>query len=171
MNTRRSWKSNNISVLSAGIKFLEESANVWVFSENIASSVENCDAFITKLVDQLDELGWQGRDEFGIRMAMEEAIMNAIEHGNQNDPNKKVAIFVRLTPLQFLAKVTDEGEGFDPLKVPDPTLEENLSQPSGRGVMLIKQYVDVARYNAIGNKVELSKTNTSTQSNLNGDHA
>ena len=90
-------------------------------------------------------------------MAMEEAVMNAIKHGNKRDPSKHVHVIVNLSDTQFYAQVTDQGLGFDPDDVPDPTLEENLEKTSGRGLMLMKNFVDTVQYNEIGNSVELTK--------------
>lgn len=132
----------------------------WTLDKQISSHPDHCTEVIKVLLDQLDAFGWYGRDAFGIHMAMEEAIINAIVHGNRRDPRKMVHVLARLTPYQFYARITDEGDGFDPLQVPDPTLEENLTKSCGRGVMLIKQFVDSAQYNSRGNSVELKKINT-----------
>jgi len=138
-----------------------ESANEplegWTVDQHIASVPDNCARFLEPVLDELARLGWCGRDEFGIRMAMEEAIMNAIDHGNRRDPKKNVHIVIRVTSARFYAKITDQGDGFDPLQLPDPTLEENLENSRGRGVMLIKKFVDSAVYNRKGNSVELRK--------------
>ena len=90
-------------------------------------------------------------------MAMEEAVMNAIKHGNKRDPSKSVRVVITLSGNQFHACVTDEGEGFNPDAVPDPTLDENLEKTSGRGLMLMSNFIDVVKYNELGNSVELTK--------------
>ncbi len=135
----------------------DEPVEGWSVDQYIASVPDNCARFMEPFLDELARRGWSGRDEFGIRMAMEEAIMNAIDHGNRRDPSKTVHIVIRLTSARFFAKITDQGDGFDPLKLPDPTLEENLENSRGRGVMLIKRFVDSATYNQKGNSVELRK--------------
>ena len=94
-------------------------------------------------------------------MAMEEAILNAIRHGNQCQPDTFVHIVIELDAVQFTGTVTDEGAGFDPEDVPDPTDDSNLDKCTGRGVMLIKHFVDKATYNACGNSVSLSKKKSS----------
>ena len=66
-------------------------------------------------------------------------------------------MLIEISATQFYAKITDEGCGFDPSKVPDPTLDENINRTSGRGVVLMKNFVDEIIYNEKGNSVELKK--------------
>ena len=110
-----------------------------------------------RLLNEMQKFDWQQQDVFGVHMAMEEAIMNAIRHGNQDDVDKKVHIVIKLAEDQFYAKIADQGEGFNLDNVPDPTLEENLEKTSGRGVMLMHNFVDRVQYNDAGNSVELFK--------------
>ena len=120
------------------------------------------DSIIAQLLDQLAIFAWPAKDSFGIHMAMEEAIQNAIRHGNECRSDKFVHVTIDLDNLQFRSTVTDEGQGFDPEAVPDPTEDVNLDKCSGRGVMLIKHFVDEVKYNACGNSVTLSKTKTTS---------
>jgi serine/threonine-protein kinase RsbW len=94
---------------------------------------------------------------FGIKLALEEALVNAIKHGNQMDRSKTVQIAYRVTAERFDVLVADQGPGFDPADVPDPTAVENLERPSGRGVMLMKHYMNVVGYNESGNSVFMTK--------------
>src|SRR5262245_46757723 len=80
-------------------------------------------------------------DIFGIKLALEEALVNAIKHGNQMEPSKKVHIVYRIHRERFEIRITDEGAGFDPEAVPDPTTLENLERPCGRGLMLMRHYM------------------------------
>ena len=86
--------------------------------------------------------------------------MNAIKHGNGLDCDKKVHVEIKVTGDEFYSRITDDGEGFDPGDVPDPTADENLEKTSGRGVMLIKNFVDKVAYNEKGNSIELFKSKT-----------
>jgi serine/threonine-protein kinase RsbW len=97
------------------------------------------------------------RDIFSIKLALEEALINAIKHGNQMDRNKSVHISYRITADRFDVTVTDEGRGFDPNDVPDPTAVENLERPSGRGLMLMRHYMTEVCYNSAGNSVSMTK--------------
>jgi serine/threonine-protein kinase RsbW len=95
---------------------------------------------------------------FSIKMALEEAIVNAIKHGNQMDPNKRVRIAYRVTSDQFDVMICDEGPGFNPEDVPDPTAPENLERPCGRGLLLMRHYMNRIEYHGTGNTVIMSKS-------------
>lgn len=99
----------------------------------------------------------QDRDLFSIKLALEEALVNAIKHGNQYDRNKKVEISYAVLADRFEIHITDEGDGFDPEEVPDPTAIENLERPCGRGLMLMKYYMSEVNYNDRGNSVTMAK--------------
>ena len=101
--------------------------------------------------------GFNERECFGIDLALEEAIVNAMKHGNELERNKSVIIGYTVTPDLLCVQVTDQGEGFDPADVPDPTLEENLEKPSGRGLMLIDHYMDDVTYSKKANQVIMRK--------------
>ena len=97
------------------------------------------------------------RDIFSIKLALEEALVNAIKHGNQMDPDKRVTVSYTVTPERFEIRITDEGPGFNPADVPDPTSEENLEKPSGRGIMLMRAFMTRVDYCGRGNRVLLEK--------------
>ena len=97
------------------------------------------------------------RDVFSIKLALEEALVNAIKHGNQMDRAKKVRIVYQLNADRFDIHVSDEGPGFDPGDVPDPTAFENLERPCGRGLMLMRHYMTEVAFNERGNSVIMSK--------------
>ncbi len=97
------------------------------------------------------------RDVFGIRLAVEEALVNAIKHGNQLDRAKKVRVAYRITTDRFDILIADQGHGFDPNELPDPTAVENLERPCGRGVMLMRHYMTAVDYRDRGNTVCMSK--------------
>lgn len=105
------------------------------------------------------ELEFSEEARFSIRLAMEEAIVNAIKHGNRFDRNKKVFIRYCCNHKSFKLSVRDEGPGFDPAKVPDPTAPENISLPYGRGIMLMNAYMDRVEYSPRGNGVTMVKEN------------
>ena len=135
-------------------------SSVWKFDKSVCSRAEDAVCIVRDLVGRLDEFGWTGKDVFGIHMAMEEALMNAIKHGNAADCEKKVHIEISVSEESFYSRITDEGAGFQLDEVPDPTADENLEKTSGRGVMLIKNFVDRVEYNDKGNSVELFKSKT-----------
>jgi serine/threonine-protein kinase RsbW len=94
---------------------------------------------------------------FSIRLALEEALVNAIKHGNQMDRSKMVQVSYRFGADRFEVFITDEGTGFDPNDVPDPTAVENLERPCGRGLMLMRHYMTEVAYNDRGNSVTMVK--------------
>ena len=94
---------------------------------------------------------------FSIKLALEEALINAIKHGNQMDRAKKVRVLYRVLPYHFEVEVKDEGPGFDPSDVPDPTAVENLERPCGRGLMLMRHYMTEVEYRRGGSSVVMSK--------------
>jgi serine/threonine-protein kinase RsbW len=97
------------------------------------------------------------RDIFSIKLALEEALVNAIKHGNQMDRAKKVRISCRINVDRFDIHIADEGKGFDPDDVPDPMAVENLERPCGRGLLLIRHYMTEVTFHPPGNRVSMSK--------------
>ena len=112
---------------------------------------------IDLFLKRLEDLNWTRRDLFSIRLAMEEAVVNAVEHGNQLDADKRVRILCRISDDAAFIQVTDEGPGFDPDAVPDPTDEDHLECPGGRGVMLMRKFMTKVDFNELGNQVTLLK--------------
>jgi serine/threonine-protein kinase RsbW len=102
------------------------------------------------------------KEIFSIRLALEEALVNAIKHGNQFDRNKKVHIAFSVLPERFDIRITDEGPGFDPSDVPDPTAIENLERPCGRGLMLMRHYMTDVSFGHNGNSVAMTKLRNGT---------
>ncbi|MFW5905130.1 MAG: ATP-binding protein [bacterium] len=92
---------------------------------------------------------------FNLRVALTEALSNAMIYGNGRDPSKRVRIEVFLEARKVAARVTDEGRGFDPGRVPDPTTPQNLPRVNGRGLFLMRQLMDEVRYNDRGNSVTM----------------
>lgn len=102
------------------------------------------------------------KEIFCIRLALEEALVNAIKHGNRFDRSKKVHIAYHVSPERFDIMITDEGSGFDPTEVPDPTAVENLERPCGRGLMLMRYYMSEVNYSLSGNSVRMCKLRNGT---------
>jgi serine/threonine-protein kinase RsbW len=113
--------------------------------------------FLDGLIAALTDLGYPSHDCAGIRLALEEAVVNGLRHGNGGDPAKCVRVRWRLWPEALLAEVEDEGPGFDPGRVPDPTLPENLGRPGGRGLLLMRHFMTWVRFSRRGNRVTLCK--------------
>lgn len=112
-----------------------------------------------ELLELAGRLGYSAETAFAIRLAFEEAVNNAIRHGNAMDVTKSVRIEYEVTPARAVIAIADEGKGFNPGQVPDPTCDENLEKPGGRGVMLMRAYMDKVTYNRRGNRVSMVKLN------------
>jgi serine/threonine-protein kinase RsbW len=96
---------------------------------------------------------------FGIKLSLEEALTNAVRHGNAGDPDKTVTIRYFVDAERVVVMVRDEGNGFRPEAVPDPTADENLERPSGRELMLMQSYMSQVTYSPRGNEVWMLKLN------------
>jgi len=100
---------------------------------------------------------WGEDETFAIKLSLEEAIINAIKHGNKFDKAKKVQVEARVSPEQVEIEIEDEGPGFNPDAVPDPTLDENLEKCSGRGILLIHAYMTSVTWSNNGRRVHMVK--------------
>ena len=110
-----------------------------------------------EIIAALESHGYGDRDVFSVRLALEEAIVNAIKHGNQMDPEKRVRIQYRVNSSLFHIRIEDEGAGFNPCDLPDPTAFENIEKLCGRGVMLIRGFMSSVDYHGRGNIVTMTK--------------
>ncbi len=109
------------------------------------------------IVAQAATFHYDDHQIFALRLALDEALSNAIKHGNANDPTKKVFIDFTIDKDHIQVTICDEGPGFNPQALPDPTADENIELPNGRGVMLIKAYMTEVSYNDKGNCVTMIK--------------
>ena len=109
------------------------------------------------VMEALERRGCGEEVLFAVRLALEEAVVNAIRHGNKLDPDKKILVSYLVEDARVTISVEDEGPGFDLDSVPDPTAEENLEADHGRGILLMRVYMDQVVYNEKGNRVTLTK--------------
>lgn len=110
-----------------------------------------------QIVRETEAMNYSPQCSFAIRLALEEAMVNAHRHGNRGDPNKHIFVSYEVTPERTIVRVRDEGQGFDPSGVPDPTAPDRIPLPHGRGIMLMRAYLDRVTFNQQGNEVELVK--------------
>ena len=111
---------------------------------------------VENAVDEItNQLGIK-QDNYGkILVATLEAVNNAITHGNKENPEKFVDLEISIKGNEMSVKVTDEGKGFDPTTIPDPTMPENIEELSGRGVFLMTKLADSIYFNDKGNSVTM----------------
>lgn len=123
----------------------------------IQSSHDLVHQLCKNILDEVKDNHFSSNDIFGIHLAIEEAMMNAVKHGNKQDPLKKIQVEYSVTPEIFDISIIDEGGGFTPAQVPDPRCGENLYKATGRGLLLMKAYMDCVEYNKAGNSVHMIK--------------
>jgi serine/threonine-protein kinase RsbW len=118
-----------------------------------------------EVLNQLAELGWGTSDLFGIEMALEESLTNAIRHGNRLDESKLVVAECKTSRERFWLRVQDQGPGFKPEHVPDCTSDDRLECLGGRGLALIKAFMTRVDYNDCGNCVTMEKVRAAAETN------
>lgn len=107
-----------------------------------------------RIEEALHACGFSERDIFAIKLAVEEALVNAVHHGNRADPDKRVHVSFTATPERFDIRITDEGEGFTP---EDDFEVPGLYRPAGRGILLMRGFMDEVQFHGAGNVVTMSK--------------
>lgn len=108
------------------------------------------------LLERCRDVGFEDRRlRLNLRVGVAEALANAMMYGNARDPAKRVTVEAWCEPSEIRIRVTDEGTGFDPESLPDPTLPRNRHRPRGRGVFLIRQLMDHVEFNEQGNSIEM----------------
>ncbi len=124
------------------------------------STLESVDSAEELAVGVAQRAGFDEDEVMKIGMAVRESMVNAVVHGNRYNAHKKVRFSVAKTPERFTIRIADEGEGFDFASVPDPLAPENLMRTSGRGIFLMRSFMDefdIRRLHPGGTEVTLVK--------------
>ncbi|HKD36146.1 MAG TPA: ATP-binding protein [Pirellulales bacterium] len=129
----------------------------WSIDLSIPSTYAAGKSVIDQLLAALRGAGWSEHEVFGIHLAVEEAVVNAIRHGNGLDEQKQVRVGFRLTVDRFWVEISDEGNGFNPDQLPDPTEIDNIEAPCGRGVLLMRNFMSRVEFHGRGNRVVMEK--------------
>ena len=103
-------------------------------------------------------------DIFHIKLSVEEALVNAIKHGNKFTPGKSVRVSYTVDPKEFKIRIEDQGTGFNPDEVPDPRDDDHIDRPCGRGVFIIRNFMSHVAYTKNGTIVEMTKLRTPDES-------
>jgi serine/threonine-protein kinase RsbW len=128
----------------------------------IESEIENL-RVVENAIDEAINIIGISQDDYGkILVCAMEAVNNAILHGNKENPEKFVDIEIDFKNDELKIMVTDEGKGFSPEKVPDPTTPENIEELNGRGIYLMSHLADKIEYNERGNSVKMTFKNISS---------
>lgn len=126
-------------------------AEHWVELRNHRAEI---DAVEDRVLDLVDRFSYPRPSRFAIKLSLEEAIINAFKHGHEGlDPATSIRVGYTVAADRVLIFVEDQGPGFTPADVPDPTLDENLANTSGRGLMLMRAYMSEVWHNERGNRV------------------
>jgi serine/threonine-protein kinase RsbW len=123
----------------------------------VESTSAAVDRLCKSILSELQDCQFDQQDIFAIHLALEEAFINAVKHGNQMNPDKKITAEYQISDDRMEITVVDEGAGFNPSVVPDPREGENLYKTDGRGLFLMKAYMDVVEYNQKGSSVRMVK--------------
>jgi serine/threonine-protein kinase RsbW len=122
---------------------------------NVPNQPQDIELAQNRVVQDLERLGYPKASLFAIRLALHEAMSNAFAHGHREKPDAPVKLQYRVEPDRTEITIEDQGPGFDPGAVPDPTLDENLERGCGRGLLLIRAYMTSAEYNDKGNSLHM----------------
>ena len=131
-------------------------SNLPISRSVIVSSTPSAIADVYKLIlPSLEASNFSEEDIFAVHLALEEAFVNAVKHGNKMEPSKAVRVDFAVESDRIEISMTDEGEGFDPEVIPDPRYGDNLYKPAGRGMLLIRSFMDVVEYSKQGTSVRM----------------
>jgi len=148
---------------SCDVNSLCVQGDVWRFSVDVPSVSGAGSQAIDSIIGELERRSWNEQDLFAVRLALDEAVMNAIEHGNRRDPSKTVGIKADVGNTKARIAICDEGNGFCVKDVPDPLACENLECPTGRGLFLIRSFMTKVWHNEKGNVVYMEKEHVCEQ--------
>ncbi len=126
--------------------------------EKIHSHVKEIHELTTRVLVMAEQHGFGEESLKDLRIALDEAIANAVIHGNSGDEAREILVRCYLHDDETLEiRIRDEGHGFDVSQLPDPTHDDNILNPHGRGVFLIRQYMDAVTFNPRGNEIRIWK--------------
>jgi len=116
------------------------------FEASIPSKLYEDFGLQDKIVQLMERFSYSVRDVFAVRLAVEEGVANAIKHGNRFDESKLVRITCRIDDSKLRIEISDQGAGFELGAVPDPTQANFIERPTGRGLLLLREYMDRFEY-------------------------
>jgi len=123
----------------------------------LPSDLTLMNAVLEYLLDRVARLGLIKIEQSNLFVALDEAFVNAVKHGNRNDPSKLLRVTAELSAHEAIFTVEDEGEGFDVRSIPDPRDPANLFKSNGRGVLLIYNIMDEVEYSERGTRLKMVK--------------
>jgi serine/threonine-protein kinase RsbW len=149
------------TVLDYKIRFVDRTDQVRELRENIEfelpSVISLMHVVLEYLMKRVEKLGVVKAEQSNLYVALDEAFVNAVKHGNRFDQRKLVRVIADVSAEEARFTIEDEGEGFDVNSIPDPLDPQNLFKPSGRGVLFIYNIMDEVSYNDRGNRLTMVK--------------
>jgi serine/threonine-protein kinase RsbW len=169
---KRSVVEESDDIVAIAIEFLTQSRKNQIkgklgFTEDepvylqFISYFEEMDRAAAIILSAMDSLGYPDDSIRKMKIILTELFANAIYHGNNEDHSKKVTVGHSINKKKVVVSIMDEGQGFDPDAIPDPTLTENLIKDCGRGLFIARSYVDKIYFNEAGNRVTVVKNYSS----------
>jgi serine/threonine-protein kinase RsbW len=128
-----------------------------IMKYKIESCLEKGTALIKELMEAWEQAGLDESTVFALRLALDEALDNAIKHGNSGNKDLPVEVTCRISPDSIELSVKDSGQGFDYDCVDDPTLKENIPKPNGRGIFLMRNFMDRVEFLENGKLLKMVK--------------
>jgi serine/threonine-protein kinase RsbW len=157
------------TILNYKAQFVDKTPSVKQIREKIEfeipSAISLMNSILEYLIKRVEKVGVVNPENSNLFIALDEAFVNAVKHGNKFDAAKNVRITAEVSPKEARFTVEDEGEGFDVNSIPDPLDPENLFKTSGRGVLLIHNIMDEVHYNERGNRLEMIKRTEAEKNN------
>ncbi len=149
------------TILNYKIQFVDKTDAVKYIREKIEfefpSAISLMHSILDYLMKRVEKNGIVDAENSNLFIALDEAFVNAIKHGNKFNADKIVKISAEVSPTEARFTIEDEGEGFNVAEIPDPTNPENLFKTSGRGVLIIHNIMDEVKYNERGNRLTMIK--------------
>jgi len=125
---------------------------------SLPATPESADSVLQEIMGALEKNNFPCGDLDEVRLALREALNNAVKHGSRLNPKKMIHAAYRLDPQEGLwVSIRDEGNGFDPNRVPDPTTPENLERFSGRGIFMIRELMDKVEFRDNGREIQMQR--------------
>ena len=128
----------------------------WAKRWQISGDRAACQEVIASVQAALTKADLGDTVAFAVRLALEEALANAVRHGHIGDQSRTIEVLAEVSACNIRLEVADEGTGFDPSSVPDPTADENLTIASGRGLSLIRAFMTDVKVVPPGNRIVMN---------------
>jgi serine/threonine-protein kinase RsbW len=129
-------------------------------SEVVEGDSSTAEKVFAQILEKMKTLKFGKDDMFAVHLGLEEAFTNAVKHGNKSERGKKVIVKYQIDSKKLILSIEDEGEGFAPESIPNPTVGENIYKTGGRGLFLISSFMDKVDFNKKGNCICMTKFNS-----------